>query len=285
MMKILITGKNSYIGGMFTEWMAQWPDKYSLDEVSVRGEEWKKIDFSSYDVVFHVAGIAHASSDSKLEEKYFKVNRDLTIEVAQKAKAEGVAQFVFMSSAIVFGTENKMIDEYTKPNPDNFYGDSKLQAEQGILPLQDENFIVAIIRPPMIYGKDSKGNYPLLSKLARITPFFPNYPNKRSMLYVENLCEFIRLIMSNEESGIYHPQNRDLVKTSDMVRQIAEHYNNNIMFTKIANPLIKIFLKVKLIQKVFGDLYYEESLSFYDKGNYQLIDFQDSIERTEKSDK
>lgn len=285
MMKILITGKNSYIGGMFTEWMAQWPDKYSLDEVSVRGEEWKKIDFSSYDVVFHVAGIAHVSSDSKLEEKYFKVNRDLTIEVAQKAKAEGVAQFVFMSSAIVYGTENKMIDEYTKPNPDNFYGDSKLQAEQGILPLQDENFIVAIIRPPMIYGKDSKGNYPLLSKLARITPFFPNYPNKRSMLYVENLCEFIRLIMSNEESGIYHPQNRDLVKTSDMVRQIAEHYNNNIMFTKIANPLIKIFLKVKLIQKVFGDLYYEESLSIYDKGNYQLIDFQDSIERTEKSDK
>src|SRR5699024_9207342 len=156
---------------------------------------------------FHVAGIAHVSTDPEMEEKYFQVNRDLTIEVAEKAKVDGVHQFIFMSSIIVYGTQNEFIDEHTEPNPDNFYGESKLQAEAGILPLQDENFHVAIIRPPMIYGKDSKGNYPLLSKLAQLTPIFPDYDNQRSMLHIDNLTEFIRLIIDNNDWGKFYPQN------------------------------------------------------------------------------
>src|SRR5699024_12834880 len=209
------TGKNSYIGGMFKKWVEQWADEYRVDEISVRGDEWKETDFSLYDSVFHVAGIAHVSSDPKLEEKYCQVNRDLTIEVAKKAKEDGVKQFIFMSSIIVYGTKNEFIDENTQPDPDNFYGESKLQAEQGILPLQDEQFDAAINRPPMIYGKGSKGNYPLLSKLARITPIFPDYDNQRSMLHIDNLTEFIRLIIDNDDAGVFFPQNEEYVQTSD----------------------------------------------------------------------
>lgn len=71
-----------------------------------------------------------------------------------------------MSSIIVFGTKLDCIDEYTKPDPDNFYGDSKLQAERGIEKLQDDKFKVAMIRPPMVYGEKTKGNYPKLAKIA-----------------------------------------------------------------------------------------------------------------------
>src|SRR5699024_7946352 len=179
-------------------------------------------DFSTYDSVFHVAGIAHNSSNPKLEDKYFQVNRNLTIEVAKKVKSDGVTQFIFMSSIIIYGTKNEFIDENTKPDPDNYYGESKIQAEQGILPHQDEKFNVAIIRPPMRYGKGSKGNYPLLSKLAQITPIFPDYDNQRSMLHIDNLIEFIRLLIDNDDFGIFFPQNEEYVKTSNMVRTISE---------------------------------------------------------------
>lgn len=281
MKKILITGKNSYIGNMFTQWSRQWPDDYQVDEISVHGEDWKQEDFRPYDVVFHVAGIAHVSTDPKMEEKYLQVNRDLTIEVAEKAKADGIGQFIFMSSIIVYGTQNEYIDKNTKPNPDNFYGESKLQAEEGILPLQDDEFNIVIIRPPMIYGKNSKGNYSLLSKIAQLTPVFPDYDNQRSMLHIDNLTEFIRIVIDNNDSGYFHPQNKELVTTSEMVRMIANYYNHKIWLTEIGNPLINTFSQVNIIKKVFGNLYYDESLSIYEYGKYQLNDFKKTIELSE----
>src|SRR5699024_1478390 len=173
MKNILITGVNSYIGNKFEEWVSQWPDEYRVTKISLRNDFWKTMDWSEFDVILHVAGIAHNSSDPELEELYYKVNRDLTVEVAKKAKTEGVSQFIYMSSIIVFGSKVEVIDSNTQPNPDNFYGDSKLQGELGIKDLQEEYFNVVIVRPPMVYGNGSKGNYPRLSKLATITPFFP----------------------------------------------------------------------------------------------------------------
>lgn len=280
MKKILITGENSYIGNMFTQWVGQWPDDYQVDEISVHGEDWKQEDFSLYDVVFHVAGIAHVSTDPGMEEKYFQVNRDLTIEVAEKAKVDGVHQFIFMSSIIVYGTQNELIDKHTQPNPDNFYGESKLQAEAGILPLQDENFHVAIIRPPMIYGKDSKGNYPLLSTLAQLTPIFPDYDNQRSMLHIDNLTEFIRLIIDNNDWGKFYPQNKEYVKTSDMVKVISEVHNKKIFQTRLFNPIIRPLTKINLVNKVFGNLAYDMELSVY-QNDFRIRNFKESIEITE----
>lgn len=280
MKRILITGENSYIGGKFTEWVAQWPDQYHVDEISVRDDKWKQADFSSYDSVYHVAGIAHNSSDPKLEDLYYEVNRDLTIEVAKKVKKDGVPQFVFMSSIIVYGTKNEFIDADTKLNPDNFYGESKLQAEEGILPLQDQDFNIAIIRPPMIYGKGSKGNYPLLSKLAQMTPIFPDYDNERSMLHIDNLTEFIRLVIENNDRGIFYPQNTEYVKTSEMVKVISEVHGKRLFQTKIFNSLIKPLTSINLINKVFGNLRYDMELSKY-KDDYRSCTLLESIQETE----
>ncbi|MCA1060865.1 NAD-dependent epimerase/dehydratase family protein [Rossellomorea aquimaris] len=285
MKKILITGKNSYVGKSLESWFLNYTDRYSVDFISLRNKSWKEEDFSIYDVVFHVAGIAHVSSDQKMEDMYYKVNRDLTIETAKKAKSEGVEQFIFMSSIIVYGdssSEERVIDKNTKPTPSNFYGNSKLQAEEGIKSLDGENFKVAIIRPPMIYGKNSKGNYPKLAKAAQVLPIFPNVDNKRSMLHIDNLCEFIRLIIDHKDSGLFFPQNKEYVNTSEMVKNIAEIHAKNIKFTKIFNPLLKLIgFKFGIINKVFGNLVYEKSMSLY-KENYQVRDFQKTIELTEK---
>lgn len=283
MKKILITGLNSYVGKNLEKWLENYPDEYVTESISLRDNQWRKKDFSGFDVVFHVAGIAHVSTNPKMEEMYYKINRDLTIEATQKAKADGVKQFIFMSSMIVYGDSSsdvRVIDKNTVPMPSNFYGNSKLQAEEGIKPLATDYFKVAIIRPPMIYGRNSKGNFPKLAQIARKTPLFPDMDNRRSMLHIDNLCEFIRLLVKNEETGTFFPQNKEYVKTSDMVKMIAEVNGRNLRFTKIFNPFLKILVsKSNLFNKVFGNLIYDQNISQY-KEDYQIRDLRESIELT-----
>lgn len=282
MKKILITGKNSFVGTSFITWLDQYPEKYTIDSVSLRDDSWRELDFSRYDVVLHVAGIAHVSSSPKMKELYYKVNCDLTIETAKKAKSEGVKQFIFISSIKVYGDSVTEIDKDTIPNPSDYYGSSKLKAEEGIKPLEDNNFIISIIRPPMIYGKNSKGNYPKLARAAQKLPIFPNIDNQRSMIHIDNLCEFIRLIIDNRESGTFYPQNREYVKTSEMVKIIAEVYGKKIRLTKLFNPLIILTVKkIDVINKMFGNLVYKKDMSNY-KINYQIRELSETIELTEK---
>lgn len=282
MKKILITGKNSYIGTSVENWLMKEPEKYKVDTISLRSDSWENKDFSEYDVVFHVAGIAHIKEKSDNQDLYYKVNRDLAYETAKKAKEEGVGQFIFLSTMSVYGLENGVIDENTPLNPKSNYGKSKLQAEELIKPLEDDNFKVTILRPPMVYGKGCKGNYPKLVKLAKITPVFPDINNKRSMIYINNLSELIRLIIENEESGLFLPQNAEYVKTSDLVRLISEQHGKKVITIKLFNPLLKI-IRHKVISKVFGSLYYCQSISKLDKG-YAIYNFHESVIETEVID-
>jgi UDP-glucose 4-epimerase len=284
MKRVLITGKNSYIGTSLENWLEKEPSKYIVDTVDMKDGSWKEKDFSQYDVVFHVAGIAHVSSDPKMEDLYYKVNRGLAIEAAEKAKAEGLKQFILMSSIIVYGdssSNKRIIDRNTVPTPSNFYGNSKLQAEEGIKHLESNDFKIVVLRPPMIYGKGSKGNYPRLANIAKKAPFFPEFGNERSMLHIDNLCEFIKVMIDYEETGLFFPQNKEYVKTSDMVKTIAEVHGKKIWMTMLFNPVIRLMFGVGVVNKVFGNLVYEQSMSDYDKANYRIRSFRESIELTE----
>ncbi|MDB7088140.1 NAD-dependent epimerase/dehydratase family protein [Enterococcus mundtii] len=270
MKKILITGANSYIGTSFESWMKQYSDNYQIDSLSVRGDEWKQFDFSIYDTVFHVAGIAHADVSKVSEETknlYYEVNRDLAINVAKKYKkdlSDKSGQFIYMSSIIIYGEETninkkRVITAETKPNPSNFYGDSKLQAEQGLLPLNENHFKIVILRPPMIYGPNSKGNYRQLVKIANRLPIFPDVKNERSMLHIDKLCSFVKERVDNQDKGIFFPQNDSYVRTSSMVRDIAEENGRKIYLFSWMNWFIRLLGYVpgkvgRLINKAFGSL-------------------------------
>lgn len=294
MKKILITGAGSYIGTSFENYVKEhYSSEFSIDTVDMTDGSWREKDFSFYDVVYHVAGIAHAdvgNVNDEVKARYYAINTDLAIETAKKAKVQGVKQFVFMSSAIVYGDSApygkvKRITVETEPKPANFYGDSKWQADKEVRGLTDENFIVTVLRPPMIYGKNSKGNYPTLAKMAKKLPVFPDIQNERSMLYIENLCEILCQVMIRGEGGIFWPQNAEYSKTSEMVKLISEVSGHGVLVTRALNWVVALACRIpgrisRLANKAFGNMSYEQSMSTYDF-DYQLVDLPTTIERTE----
>lgn len=287
--KVLITGQGSYIGTAVERWLLKDKDHYQVDTLDMQDETWRDTDFSQYDVVYHVAGIAHADVGNVTEEQkqlYYKVNTDLTIEVAERARQAKVKQFIFMSSMIVYsGCKENFITSETEPCPLNFYGDSKWRADQKIQEMDAENFKVVVLRPPMIYGKGSKGNYPQLAKLASKLPVFPIVKNQRSMLHIDNLCQFVKLMIDNEEHGVFFPQNGEYSNTSDMVHMIAEVKGHRIIMIPFVGIFIKLLEKVPgkiggLTIKAFGNSSYDMSMSEY-KANYRVNSLRKSIVLTE----
>lgn len=296
--KVLITGAGSYIGESFIAYAKEKYPALEVEELDMLDGSWREKNFADYDTVYHVAGIAHAdvgNVDDETKEKYYAINTDLAVEVCKKAKMDGVKEFIFMSSMIVYGDsapygKKKVIDANTVPNPANFYGDSKLQADVAVRALADDHFKVIVLRPPMIYGKGSKGNYPILAKLAKKLPIFPDVNNERSMLYIENLCEFLCQIMLvkkiKENAIVLIPQNGEWTRTSDMVKMIAEVSRKKIKLLKILKPAVWIGGKVPgkiggLVNKAFGNSCYEINLSEYKGVDYTLCMLRQSVKKTE----
>ena len=279
-MKIGILGTNSYIGRRFSDYISG--TEFHATFISCRDDAWNSADFSSYGVLLCPIGIAHVSTDPALEEKYYAVNRDLPVAIAKKAKADGVKQFVFFSSMIVYGKDLPAGKEFvitaeTKPNPENFYGKSKLEAEEQLLALADESFFVSVLRIPMVYGPNCKGNFPRLLQVAKKSPICPSIQNRRSMIYVGNLCEYLALCVKNPQTGIFFPQNAEYVSTVDVIRTAAKYFNHRILFTGIFNPLLRLAgKKLSFVNKIFGTKIYDSSLS-PNCETYNKISFEDSI--------
>ena len=289
MKKILITGANSFVGTNIEKWLMKSPEDFQVDTVDTMNDAWKQADFSQYDAVFHVAGIAHVDPKPEMAPLYYKVNRDLTLEIAKWAKEHGVKQFIYMSSRIVYRASKSMKGNVTtietEPDPNDFYGDSKLQAEKGLVNvngnlndnLNGNRMKVVILRPPMIYGPGNKGNLPRLAWLATKTPVFPAWHNKRSMLHVYNLAEFVKQIILREMEGTFFPQNAEYADTVEMVRLFAKEHGHKIWISRLFNPFVwlgSFFLPA--IPKMFADSYYVEEMSQYDF-DYQVICFKESL--------
>lgn len=282
-MKILITGANSFVGSSVERWLLREPEKYEIDTVETVGDNWRKADLSLYDAVFHVAGLAHVDPKPEMAPLYYKVNCDLALEIARAAREAGVGQFIFMSSMIVFHASKSLkgtaITHETEPAPNDFYGDSKLRAEIGLRKLETPDFKVAVLRPCMIYGPGNKGNFPRLARLAARTPVFPAWHNRRSMLYIDNLSEFVRQALDLRLSGTFHLQNREYADTVELVRALGRQANHSIFISRLFNPLVRVTAPfLKPVSKMFADQYYDRSLTDY-PFEYQLVSLEESLSR------
>lgn len=300
MIRFLVLGAGSYIGTSFQTYLQEnYGAQSQCDVVSLHGDAWKKMDWSGYDCILNVTGKAHADIGSVTDEEkaaYYQVNCELAAESAKKALADGAAQYIYLSSIIVYGdssdsTGSVCITKETEPSPSNFYGDSKWRAEQRLAELcpqwQREKTALVVVRLPMIYGKNCRGNYRMLEKLADKLPVFPDYRNRRSMLYIENLCEFLWLLAKRRDKGLFFPQNEAYVATADMIAMIGREKGKRVHLTKFLNPVVALGARLPgkiggMVRKAFGSLTYELGMSAYDGGNYRRYSMEESIRRIEK---
>ena len=291
MKKVLLVGVGGYIGGKFTEYInTHYPD-WQIDAVDSMNGIWKGADFHGYDAVYNVSGLAHANARNGSEELYYEVNGQLPIDVAKKAKEEEVPLFVQMSSQIVYGDmsglgEEKLITAETIPSEPTVYGKSKMMAERGLQEMVDDTFQVAIMRPPLIYSEFARDNFPRLVNFAKKMPIFPKLENKQSMVYVDNLCELVKLVIENCKGGIYYPQQECYIETSKIVADIAKAVGNKMWQTRVFNPLLKILSKspkLGFIHKAFGSIAYDMRLSNHFNGQYRVVSYEESIQRIAKA--
>lgn len=262
MKKVLVTAQNSYLGNVLSDALAQ---EYLFHKVSLRDPDWQKASWKGYDVVLHVAGIAHVSYRSVESQAYFEVNRDMTFKVAQKAKEEGLSQCLFFSTMLVYGESTakpRPITASIPVNPSTAYAQSKLEAEEALKTLEDDDFRVVILRLPMIYGPHSKGNYQKLAALSLKVPFFPVVNNKRSMLFSGDLVLLIDGLITQGFSGTVYPQNDAPVRTSDLVKTIRAVHGKKTLLIPGFNGLIRWLLPLSpALRKLFGSFYYDDRLS------------------------
>lgn len=280
MKRILILGNDGYIGSHIEIWLSQYGD-LDVQGVCIKNDEWKTIDFQGYDALIDAVGIAHVKPRKKLKPLFYSINTGLTIALCEKAKKSGVGQFIFLSSMNVFGDQCGIITSTENPKPSSFYGDSKLKADNQIQAMNSDTFKVASVRPPAVYGKDCKGNFCTLVKYATKLPVFPDYEQKKSMIFIDNLCEFIRLLIENDSSGLYYPQNREYTSTTEMVKSIAKINKHKICFVKGFNSILRILEKrVRIINRAFADDAYKLELSEYFNWRYCEVGFEDSIRKS-----
>lgn len=278
MKRVLIAGAGSYIGMQLAAHLLQSEKEYEVRELDVQ-KPFDSSAFSGWDVVVHVAGIAHQRETAENAPLYQAVNCDLALKVARMARAQGVRQFIFLSSMSVYGLTHGHITAQTQPAPTTHYGKSKWAAEQGLQQLADETFRVAVLRPPMVYGRGCRGNYPRLSALAQSVPFFPGVKNQRSMVYIGTLCACIQWLMDEGQEGLFFPQNRDYVCTVQMVREIARCHGRRVRLVPGFGWLIRWMAgRVSTVDKLFGDLTYDQALS---APVTDEMDFAETIRLTE----
>lgn len=255
--------------------------QYSITLISLRDNAWKLMSFVNYNIIIHTAALVHNSKKDIALSEYDKVNYLLTLALAEKAKKEGVRHFIFLSTMNVYGLNTGRITASTPLNPNTSYGQSKAKAEDALKALSSEEFVVTIIRPPMVYGPNCKGNFKTLYKIANKVPIFPKVNNKRSAIFIDNLNEFIKIVIDERIEGTLFPQNKEYLNTSKAVSLLAKTSSKKVYLSKLAGFGVNLLMFSPTVQKAFGSLTYDPNLPGGPIDlDYDLFDFKDSVKKS-----
>ena len=307
-MNVLIIGKDSYIGNHIDEWLTKAGHK--VTQLDVLNEDWKVYDYSPYDAIVHVAGIVHRP-DCKDWNLYKSVNTDMPIGIAKKFRTESrelkdkenalsskqnsSKLFIYFSTMGVYDSGKKLgpsvVDENTPLLIDgnSMYGKSKAMAEEGLLKLREdsleagENFNVAIVRPPSVYGKGCKGGY--ISGFTMIVKTLPVIPRayldaRQSFIYIDNLCECVRQVVEQHRSGIFCPQDDETPNANELFGAIANGLGRKYRDSRLLGILMQMVSFIPLVKKAFGGIEYARSLSDIKDMNYVVVPFKEGMKRT-----
>lgn len=261
---LMITGASGFIGSNFIK---KYESEYNIVPVCLIENKPEDLDYTGVDTILHLAALVHQMKGAP-EEKYFEVNTELTKRLATVVKEKGIKHFIFYSTVKVYGFDgelnnhNFILTENSPCNPNDPYGASKYEAEKILNSLQDEKFKVAIVRPPMVYGKGVKGNMLSLMKLIKILPMIPfNYDNnRRSIMSTENLLYMTHLIIKNEADGIYLGTEGNPVSIKEIVESIEKGLGKKKLNIKFPNFVFSLLCKVKpnIMVRLYGTLAFKQ---------------------------
>jgi len=225
-MKITITGATGFVGQNLQDYLKK--RRYEIKILSLRNENWQNHVGQDAVAIVHLAGKAHDTANTSADKEYFKVNRDLTIELFNLFLKSNIRDFFYFSSVkAVADTVDGVLNEDVQGRPYTPYGKSKLEAEQYLLSQQlPESKRLFIIWPCMIHGPGNKGNLNLLYKVVEKGIPWPlaAFHNQRSFLSIDNLSYLIEqmLIQTELPSGVYNFADDDVLSTNELVSLISE---------------------------------------------------------------
>lgn len=268
MKTLLITGATGYIGSHFIQ---KYSDFYKITPVSLRFQKVADIDFLNIDTVLHLSAFVHKQKSLQPKD-YFHINTEQSIALATSAKANGVKHFIFFSTVAVYGRNGDLdhkssvvINEQSECAPIEPYGESKLMAEKHIAALEDENFMVSIIRPPIVYGHNCPGNMASLMRLVKLSPVLPfKYSeNQRSMVFIDNLLHFTQLVIEKKVNGITIPQDMETLSIQEIVKALAKGIKKQVFLCKLPDPIFRYLCdrKSKVMSSLYGTLVFDSTLS------------------------
>ena len=276
-MKILLTGASGFLGSYFIN---KYSSKYKIETFSFLNNNFKNLDLNDVDTVIHLSALVH-QIDGATKKEYEKVNVTQSIKLAKKAKKNGVKHFIFMSTIKVYGEEtDRAYLENSECNPQDEYGRSKLKAEIELQKFEDNNFVISIIRTPIVYGYGVKANIKNLISLVNKVPILPfaNIQNRRNMVYIGNLCHLIDTIIEKEKNGVFLASDDKAVSTTDLIKLISKELDKKVYLVKV--PFFEILLKIvrlDLHKKLYKSLEIDNSYTNKILGLKNLYSAEDGI--------
>ncbi len=277
-MKILLTGAGGFIGSYFVK---HYERSYHIIPFSFSADDFTKLSLAAIDVVVHLSALVHEKGKVG-KDSYWRINVDNTEKLAIKSKQFAVKQFIFISTIKVFGEENNIAyNENSQLLPQDDYAKSKLAAEQVLQHLADTSFKVAIIRTPIVYGKGVKANLLSLMRLVKLMPVLPfkNTNNKRTMVYIANLCAMLDKIIAKRVSGVFLAGDDSSISTSELIKLIAKYQNKHIRLYNI--PFFTAILakvKPQIYRRLYDNLVVDNTLSKQKLGITKQLSLASGIE-------
>lgn len=256
---LMITGASGFIGSNFIE---KYKEEYNIIPVDLIKERPEDLNYKGVDCILHLAALVHQMKGAP-KEKYFEVNTELTRKIAESAKKSGVNHFIFYSTVAVYGTHgyfehDKILSIDSPTNPQTAYAKSKLQAEEILLEMQETNFRITILRPPMVYGNNCPGNMKRLEKLVEIFPILPfgNDENRRTIVHVDKLLEITNKVIKEKDCGIIIPSDKESISIREIILMVMKTKIKTRKLIRVNKYLIKCLHKIKpsIIESLYGSL-------------------------------
>jgi len=307
---ILLTGANGFIGKELATQLEKRHLKFKcvirkeslspigegstvrIDSISPH-QDWEDV-LPGIDSIIHTAARVHVMNDDSMDPliEFHKVNTEGTLKLARQASQAGVKRFIYLSSIKVNGESTEFGENFLPDDkfvPDDPYGLSKYEAEQGLLAVAKETDMeVVIIRPPLVYGPGVKANFSSMMKwVNKGVPLpFGAVHNKRSLVALDNLVDFIIHCISHPKAAneVFLISDGYDVSTTELLQKVAKAFGKRAFLIPVPVSLMKFAARLlgkgDVSDRLFGSLQVDSSKVLELLGWKPVITMDDELKIT-----